>query len=234
MDFYQNRTVEEQANRLPTEYQEHYRTTQLDRIEIDGCEIHGYFEYSFMEEKSYVEQPIRSQDGVIAELENYATFLTPRLIIKYNMMGIEDYRTLMTLLKIKNAHVVTCYDVEADRRVTHEMYFATPSMPIIYQRYLAALGIQDYTIELIGTNRRLSDEQIDFWISNEKFTAYKNETWLSFLSRTDTNYEVLYSPYKKRFVVSNNYGFTGVGNPHTADYVSPYDPIEPNYTYYFI
>ena len=48
--------------------------------------------------------------------------------------------------------MVTCYDIVEDKRVTHEMYFAPPSMPIIYQKYLMALGIKEYSIELIGTN----------------------------------------------------------------------------------
>lgn len=152
MDFYARRTVAEQADRLPQAFRDNYRRTQLDRIKIDGEEIFGYFEYSFLEEKSYREQPIRSDSGVIENLNSYATFLTPRLIIKYNMMHIDDYRKLMKLLKSKNEFVVECYDIVEDKRVTHRMYFAPPQMPIIYQQYLMALGVQEYAIELIGTN----------------------------------------------------------------------------------
>lgn len=152
MVFYPNRTVAEQKSRLPSDFQANYEATQLDRIEIDGVTIQGYFEYSFLEEKSYMEQPQRAQDGSIVDIDSYATFLTPRLIIKYNMMNIEDYRALMKLLKSKNAFQVTCYDIVEDKRVTHEMYCAPPAMPIIYQQYLQAMGIKEYTIELIGTN----------------------------------------------------------------------------------
>ena len=152
--FYTKRTVEEQANRLPLSHRDNYTKTQLDRIEIDGLVVQGYFEYSFLEEKSYMQQPTRSSDGSIRDLDDYTVFLVPRLIIKYNMMGIEDYRTLMKLLKSKNTFNVTCYDIVEDKRVTHEMYFAPPSMPIIYQQYLMALGIKEYSIELIGTNNK--------------------------------------------------------------------------------
>ena len=133
-----------------------YRNSQIDRITIfDGTEtleVTGYAEYSFLEEKSYKTQPIRIQNGAIEEIEEYATFLTPRLIIKYNMMGIDDYRSLMKMLKRRNSFIVNCYDVVEDKIVKNEMYFATPSMPIIYQQYLTAMGIREYTIELIGTN----------------------------------------------------------------------------------
>ena len=225
MQFYPHRTVDEQAERLPEQLREAYKTSQIDRIEIDGCEIHGYFDYSFMEEKSYMQQPVRSQDGTIVDLDAYTTFLTPRLIIKYNMMGIDDYRNLMLLLKAKNAHVVTCYDVEADRRVTHEMYFAPPSMPIIYQRYLAALGIQEYSIELIGTNRIISDS-ITFYInsidSEKEDEANEGEDWLSFVSRTDTGYKIIYSKTLKKFIVGKTEYFR---LRYEGTDVSPYDEI---------
>lgn len=224
MQFYPYRTIDEQAERLPFEFQEKYKNTALDRIEIDGCEIHGYFEYSFMEEKSYKEQPVRAQDGSIENLDDYTTFLTPRLIIKYNMMNIEDYRTLMTFLKSKNSFNVTCYDIVADRRATHEMYFANPQMPVIYQRYLAALGVQDYTIELIGTNRRTDDMKITFYIESTPFEAYSNDTWLSYILRGKSDYKVLYSPYKKQFLITSDNGQTAL---HYDQFlVSPHDMIQ--------
>lgn len=155
--FYAKRTVEEQANRLPYNFRSNYERTQLDRITIDGNEFQGYFEYSFLAEKSYHQQPIRSNDGSIDDINQYTTFLTPRLVIKYNMMDIEDYRRLMMLLRSKNEFTVSFYDLVLDKRVTHKMYFATPEMPIIYQQYLAVMGIREYTIELIGTNNGVGE-----------------------------------------------------------------------------
>ena len=182
MQFYPHRTVEEQAERLPEELRKAYRNSQLDRITIsDGTnelELTGYAEYSYLEEKSYKTQPVRTNEGVIEEIEEYATFLTPRLIIKYNMMGIEDYRSLMKMLKTRNGFSVTCYDVVEDKIVTNEMYVATPSMPIIYQQYLMALGIKEYTIELIGTNYN----KISFYIDSIKYFTVTNTTWEKFCS----------------------------------------------------
>jgi uncharacterized repeat protein (TIGR02543 family) len=158
MKFYNKRTVAEQLRRLPYSYQDNYKRVQLDRIKIDGEEIQGYFEYSFLEEKSYVEQPTRAIDGSIGNIDDIATILTPRLIIKYNMMHIDDYRILMKKLKSKNSFNVTCYDIVEDKMVTHEMYAAPTQMPIIYQQYLKALGIQEFTIEFIGTNNDSSSD----------------------------------------------------------------------------
>lgn len=179
MQFYQHRTVNEQANRLPIELREAYKNSQIDRITIfDGTtelEVTGYAEYSYLDEKSYKTQPVRTQDGVIQEIDEYATFLTPRLIIKYNMMGIDDYRSLMKMLKKQNSFNVKCYDVVEDKIVRNEMYHATPSMPIIYQQYLMALGIQEYTIELIGTNHK-----IKFMIGETEYFTIRFNRWKEF------------------------------------------------------
>ena len=162
IQFYPHRTVEEQKARLPQAFQDNYRKTVLDQVEINGNIIRGYFEYSFLNEKSYFEQPARSLNGSIENINTYATFLTPRLIIKYNMMNIEDYRNLMTLLQSKNEFTVTCYDPVLNERVTHKMYAAPTSMPIIYQRYLMALGVQEFSIELIGTNNGLNTYELTY------------------------------------------------------------------------
>lgn len=201
MEFYEKRTVDEQANRLPNELRDAYRNSQIDRIEIDGEVITGYFEYSFLEEKSYKEQPVRSDDGTIQDLNSYSTFLTPRVIIRYNMMNIEDYRKLMKKLKSKNAFNVVCYDIVEDKRVQHEMYFATPQMPVIYQQYLMALGIKEYTIELIGTNRHAGfsityDYNLPDYLKQKFKTRYPNEK--EYMVYTDV-------PYNAPFLIGNIY-----------------------------
>ena len=172
MQFYQKRTVEEQANRLPQELRAAYQNSQIDRIKISAngktVDITGYAEYSYLEEKSYKTQPVRTVDGQIQEIDEYETFLTPRLIIKYNMMGIDDYRETMKLLNSSNGFLVQCYDPVLDRIVVNQMYVAPTSMPIIYQQYLIALGIQEFSIELIGTNSK-----IGFSISFEDAGIYE-------------------------------------------------------------
>lgn len=169
-------TVSEQKDRLPLYLREFYATRTLDRITIDGTEIQGYFEYSFFEEKTYVKSPERSADGTIGNLNSYASFLTPRLVIKYNYMHISDYRKLMLLLYSKNEFVVQCYDIVRDKRVTHKMYFATPEMPSIHQRYMEVLGVKDYTIELIGTNVDLDKVEIRYHDESNNLIAEATQT----------------------------------------------------------
>lgn len=185
MQFYPKRTAIEQANRLPQELRQAYLQSQIDRITISAngktVELTGYAEYSYLEEKAYKTQPVRTNDGKINEIEEYETFLTPRLVIRYNMMGIDDYRETMKLLKTSNGFIVRCYDPVNDKRVVNEMYVAPTSMPKIYQQYLIALGIQDFSIELIGTNRTtdFSINKVDGTV--EQFSAPTGSTWKDFI-----------------------------------------------------
>ena len=200
--FYTKRTAEEQAARLPLEYQQNYSNTQIDRIKIDGEEIVGYFEYSFLEEKSYKIQPQRTESGSIPDLDSYATFLTPRLIISYNMMQIEDYRKLMKKLKEKNTFFVECYDLVEDKRVIHEMYFAPPQMPIIYQKYLMALGVQEFTIELIGTNRKTHFSVTYDYNFKSATDGSALETWFGSKYPSDPTVRIVENiPYNEKYTV---------------------------------
>lgn len=234
MNFYPHRTVEEQANRLPSELREAYKKSQIDRIRIfDGkktIEVTGYAEYSYLDEKSYKTQPVRSQNGAIEEIEEYATFFTPRLIVKYNMMGIDDYRSFMKMIKGRNAFAVQCYDPVEDKIVTNEMYVATPSMPIIYQQYLAALGIQEYAIEMIGTN---SQSKISFVVlSDDGQGTYEvglGDTWRDVSQKLDLHFEI----YGERvvYIQGDTRNDLIMLNDDTYEYVSPDDFVIEDFNY---
>lgn len=224
MKFYQKRTAEEQANRLPEELRQAYLKSQVDRIKIfDGSkeiEVTGYAEYSYLDEKSYKTQPVRTQDGAVTEIEQYATFLTPRLIIKYNMMGIDDYRALMKMLKSRNGFIVKCYDVVEDKTIKCEMYVAPPSMPKIYHQYLVAMGIQDFSIELIGTN---TFQDIPFYVmyqSAVKYTAQFGHTWREWVGSTyNTGGYKLLETYNGTFIQTSDGSqvIFGTSSPIEAD-----------------
>ena len=234
MQFYAKRTVTEQANRLPIELREAYLKSPIDRIKIfDGkkeIELTGYAEYSYLDEKSYKTQPVRSQDGAIEEIEEYATFLTPRLIVKYNMMGIDDYRSFMKMIKGRNGFAVQCYDPVEDKIVTNEMYVATPSMPIIYQQYLSALGIQEYAIEMIGTN---SQSKISFNVFDDAKYTYDvglGDTWRDVSQKLDLHFEINGKRvvYIRGGTIRNDLLMVNDG---THEYVSPDDFVIEDFNY---
>lgn len=124
---------------------------------VDGITYKDYGDYTFTWEKTYVKQLERSSNGSMGNLETYATFITPRMTATYDLMTINDYRSIMKQYLSKNQFTVTCYDPINNKMTTNTMYFATPSSPKYYYRTegdkkVEIIGVQNYTVELIGTN----------------------------------------------------------------------------------
>ena len=143
----------------------------IDRVKIDGNVFTDYSAFSFIMEKSYIKSPVRSNTGAIENLDSYASFLTPRLQMNFGLMSIDSYRRIMKLIQSKNEFSVTCYDVVNDIDVTHNMYFATEQMPKLFtiaralnggDPFVELLGVQDYTVELIGTNTNFKSLNITY------------------------------------------------------------------------
>ena len=146
-----------------------YGTTEIQYIIIDQNKFGGYKTFSSYWEKTYAKQPERSASGVISNLDSYPTFVTFHLTINFAMMSIDDYRRLYELMLSKNEFIVTAYDATTGSTHTCKMYFAPDQMPKLYavarrlqgEKFVEVLGVQDYTIELIGTN---NDEDYTFTV----------------------------------------------------------------------
>jgi hypothetical protein len=153
----------------------------IDQVTIDGNVFKDYSAFSFIMEKTFLKSPVRSNSGSINNLDSYASFLTPHLQINFGLMSIDSYRTMMKLIQSKNEFTVTCYDIVNDIDVTHNMYFATEQMPKLFtiasslsgsNSYVELLGVQDYTIELIGTNTGVTMLDITY-----KLNVPSDATW---------------------------------------------------------
>ena len=165
-----HRTIREIVGLSPEQKKQLYRVSGLpdktiDVVKIDNETFTDFSAFSFLNEKSFIKSPSRAFDGSIVNIDSYAWFLTPHLKIDFGLLSIESYRTIMKLIQSKNEFIVTCYDPVQDKNVTHNMYFATEQMPKLWsiakalvngnsekESWVELLGVQDYTIELIGTN----------------------------------------------------------------------------------
>lgn len=149
-------------------FNEQNYTPQIIKFEVDGNVIECYANYSYFDAKSYNTEPVRSEAGVIVDLENYPTFLTPRLRIKFSMMPLETYRIIMKLIQMRNEHTVTCYDIVWDKMRTFKAYFSTEDYPELFVYDLHTLGAIGYEIELQGTN---DDEEDVFTVQYNSNTS---------------------------------------------------------------
>lgn len=139
-----------------------YIADAMQKFSVDDITYSNYSEYTFAWEKSYVKSPTRSGDGAMGNLDTYSTFVTPHMTAKYTLISIDDYRSIMKQYLEKNEFTVTCYDPIYDKETTNIMYFATPSTPTFWyvdstdadgNATVSLVGVRDFTVELIGTNR---------------------------------------------------------------------------------
>ena len=165
-----------------------YKAVGIEKVVIDGKEFTDYGAFSFIEEKSYVTSPIRSADGTISNLDSYAWFLTPHLKIDFGLMSIDTYRELMNLIQTKNEFTVSCYDVVKNDIVHHKMYFATEEMPKLWtivdalngnENAIALLGVQDYTVEMIGTNDGVETVEVTFLLNKPNDVNWEDDMRVS-------------------------------------------------------
>lgn len=181
MANYQDRviTLRDILNMSPEQRKATYRVDSgdknIDKVTINGNVFTDYSAFSFLWEKSYIKSPVRSGDGTIGNLNSYATFLTPHLKIDFGLMSIDSYRKIMQLIYSSNEFLVTCYDVVNNKDTTNKMYFSTEEMPKLWtivdalngdENAIMLLGVQDYTVEMIGTNANVDSITINYYLNS--------------------------------------------------------------------
>ena len=173
----------------PNERLTSFCSQDVQKIIIDGNTFTGYKTYSFFWEKTFVRQPERSLSGVIDNLNSYSTFITPHLQINFAMMSIEDYRRLYSLIMSKNEFVVTCYNVLTNEMTTNKMYFYPDTLPKLNmmvrqitnngarEKWIELLGVQDYTIEMVGTNASMDKVSVVYHLNPPSGTSESDQTF---------------------------------------------------------
>lgn len=145
-----------------------YEAVDIAEVKIDGNRFRNYGAYSFIWEKTFVKSPERSANGSLGNLNSYATFLTPHLILDFSIMSIDDYRKIMLLHYGANEYTVECYDPIYNRKIKVKMYFGTEEMAKLFtiaqnrllpngqwEEWVDLVGVTEYKVELIGTNNDL-------------------------------------------------------------------------------
>ena len=73
---------------------------ELDVVKINGEPFKGigYNGLLTVNTKTYKTSPVRSGDGSIPNINDYATFIVPRADINFKYMTIEDYQRFCTAI----------------------------------------------------------------------------------------------------------------------------------------
>ena len=166
-----------------------YEAVGIDYVKIGGNTFRNYGQIQFIWEKTFVKPPERSADGSIGNLNSYATFLTPHLILNFSVMSIEDYRQIMRMHYEANEYTVECYDPIYNKKIKVKMYFATEEMAKLYtiaqnrllddgrwEEWVDLVGVTEYNVELIGTNNDLNLLSVTYHLNPPASTGVADRT----------------------------------------------------------
>jgi hypothetical protein len=89
--------------------------------------------------------------------------LTPHLKIDFSLISWQDFKRLRQQQLSKLYFNLTCYDTDFGEMITEEVYFHPATLPnfVTMARALSGepwtelLGVKDFTVELVGTNRNI-------------------------------------------------------------------------------
>lgn len=123
----------------------------LQPIIINGYSFEGYSTFTCINTKTYVAEPERTLDGSIPNINDYETFIVPRVKVSFAYMTLEDYRRFLNAISEYNEFDVSYYDYEIGEKVTHKMYIEPREMQELYNKGYQLLGMLNTEISLIGT-----------------------------------------------------------------------------------
>lgn len=135
----------------PYDYQDVEKSGNcLQAITINGETFIGYSSFYCINTKTYVEEPSRTIDGSIPNINDYDTFIVPRVKISFDYMTITDFRRFLKAIT-PNEFNVTYYDYELDTMVSYKMYCEPREMAKIFNRGYEILAVTGIEISLIAT-----------------------------------------------------------------------------------
>ena len=165
-----------------------YVPVDIDKVVIDGDTFQNYGQFQFVWEKSFKEEPKRAGDGSLLNLNGYAVIILPHLVINFSIMSIDDYRAIVRKDLAKNEFTVECYDPVHNTKIKKKMYFHTLDMPKFHilnkvrfngeswEEFLELAGVQDYTIEMVGTKSDLDLVSVVYHLNPPADTGRNDET----------------------------------------------------------
>lgn len=157
--------VDEETGKL-----RHYTVEDLGKFWINGQEFSGlaYQGLSTVNTKTYVEEPTRANDGSIANINEYDTFVVPRFTANLKYFNIYDYQRLCESIT-SNEFLVEYYDKQfydektgTLQKVKHKMYAEPEEMAKLYNVGTDVFGVLDYEVSFIGTLNDLDEYTVTY------------------------------------------------------------------------
>lgn len=132
--------------------------TTIDTLIIDGTPITDYSDYYVLNELTYSQQPSRSINGVMDDLERIPSYNVPRLFVSFRYLNTQKFRNVLSAITRKKQFDITYYDIYDGNCYTKQFYLTPLERAKIFTRIdknsnVIFEGIRDFSIELNGTLR---------------------------------------------------------------------------------
>lgn len=128
----------------------------LDDEKFDGI---GHGMLKSQNQLTYSASPSRQIDGSMQNINDYDSFILPKVEIGFKLISYETFQKLRKFLLAKRTFNVKYYDKDFNRLVTHEMYAEPDDLTAFFNLCDQIIGSQDFVVRFVATlNKRQTYE----------------------------------------------------------------------------
>ena len=127
---------------------------QLDETVFGGL---GHRMLKTQNQLTYNSSPSRQTDGSMENINDYDSFILPKVELGFKFIDYETYQKLRRFLLAKRTFDVTYYDKDFNEFVKHEMYAEPDDLTNFFNLGEQIIGSEDFIVRFIAT---LNNRQI--------------------------------------------------------------------------
>lgn len=149
---------------MDLKYNQRVIVQDLNKFWVNGEEFDGitYQGLLSVNTKTYVEEPTRSNDGSIPNIEDHDTFFVPQVKFSLKYFSIGDYQRLCRAVNSSNEFPVRYWDKQFGDFRTYMMYMKPEEMHKLYNVRTSVFGVLDYEIEFVATLNDLESYTVKY------------------------------------------------------------------------
>lgn len=162
---------------MDLKYNEKIEVQDLNKFWVAGEEFSGitYQGLLSVNTKTYVVEPVRTDDGSMPNIEDYDTFIVPQVKFSLKYFSIGDYQRLCARVNSSNQFPVKYWDKQFGTFMTYMMYMKPEQMTKLYNVRTSVFGVLDYELEFVGTLNNLEEYIVVYDGNGGTLTNYKGQ-----------------------------------------------------------
>lgn len=124
-----------------------------DEFKLDGEKFEGlgHGMLKSQNQLNYVSSPSRQTDGSMLNINDYDSFIIPKVEMGFKLIDYNTYLKLRKYLLAKRTFKVDYFDKDFNKIVSHEMYAEPDDLTNFFNLGENIIGSQDFVFRLIAT-----------------------------------------------------------------------------------